>query len=165
MNLWMKARKHEAEEGRIENMWSRVFRQIHPRFARIGLPRTTRPLHLCLLLALGACASASAAAPTQITQWRSGLIELDQGWVQHDGDNLQWSRPDLDDSQWNAVDLDDMGPAHAGWHWYRQHINLGPDHSDVRLLVGGGAGTCELYVNGVRVSGPRIRSSLMVTSP
>ena len=58
-----------------------------------------------------------------------------------------------------------MGPALAGWHWYRQHVNLGPDHADVRLLVAGGAGTYELYVNGVRVPGPRLESSLVVTRP
>jgi phosphoserine phosphatase RsbU/P len=146
-------------------MTSRVFWQICPRFARIGLRCTMRPLHLCRMLVLGACASAWAASPTQVTQWRSGLIELDQGWVEHDGDNLKWSRPDLDERQWNAVDLDDMGPAQAGWHWYRQRVNLGSDHTDVRLLLAGGAGTYELYVNGVRVSGPRLRSSLMVTRP
>jgi serine phosphatase RsbU (regulator of sigma subunit) len=139
------------------------FWQICPRFARIGPPCAKR--HPFRLLVLGVCASAWAAGPTQITQWRSGLIELDQGWVEQDGDNLQWARPDLDDSQWKAVDLDDMGPAHAGWHWYRQHVNLGPDHTEVRLLLAGGAGTYELYVNGVRVSGPRIRSALMVTRP
>ena len=152
----------------MEDMWfitSRVFWQICPRFARLGRRCTMRPLHLCRLTVLGVCASAWAAGPTQITQWRSGLIELDQGWVEHDGDNLQWSRLDWDDSQWNAVDLDDMGPAQAGWHWYRQRVNLGPDHTDVRLLLAGGAGTYELYVNGVRMSGPRLGSSLMVTRP
>jgi serine phosphatase RsbU (regulator of sigma subunit) len=163
-----KAAKKEAEEGRIENMWfttSRGLGQICSRYVRIGLDCTMRLLHLCPLVVLGACVTAWAATPTQVMQWRSGLIELDQGWVEHDGDNLQWSRPDLDESQWNAVDLDDMGPAQAGWHWYRQHVNLGPDHTEVRLLVAGGAGTYELYVNGVRAPGPRLRSSLMVTRP
>jgi hypothetical protein len=93
------------------------------------------------------------------------LIELDQGWVEHDGDDLQWSRSNLDDSQWNPVDLDDMGPAQDGWHWYRQHVNLGPGHSEVRLLLAGGVGTYELFVNGDRLSGSCLRSSLMVTRP
>ena len=143
-------------------MTSSAFWRICCRFARIGLGCA---IPLCRLLVLGACASAGAATPTQVTQWRSGLIELDQGWVEQDGDNLQWSRPDLDDSQWNAVDLDEMGPAQTGWHWYRQHINLGPDHTDVRLLVAGGAGTYELYANGVRVPGPRVQSPLVVSRP
>jgi serine phosphatase RsbU (regulator of sigma subunit) len=143
----------------------RVFWQICRRFARSGLGCTMFPLYLCRLLAFGACASAWAATPTQVKQWRSGLIELDQGWVAHDGDNLQWSRPDLDDSEWGAVDLGDMGPAQEGWHWYRQHVVLDPDHTDVRLLLAGGAGTYELYVDGVRVEGPRLRSFLMVTRP
>ena len=59
----------------------------------------------CLVLApalmlLGLCAPASTAAPTtaaaiEATQWRSGLIELNQGWLEHDGDKTEWSRPEF----------------------------------------------------------------------
>jgi hypothetical protein len=67
------------------------------------------------LVFLGLCAPALAAAPITVTQWRSGLIELNQGWREHEGDETEWSRPEFDDSAWNTVDLDDLGPARQGW--------------------------------------------------
>ena len=56
-------------------------------------------------------------------------MELDRAWVEHDGDDLAWAVPDFDDSQWNGVNLEDLGPAQTGWHWYRQRVKLGPDHT------------------------------------
>ncbi len=51
-----------------------------------------------VLLFLGLSAPALAAAPIAVTQWRSGLIELNQGWLEHDGDEMEWSQPGFDDS-------------------------------------------------------------------
>jgi hypothetical protein len=123
--------------------------------------RTAAPGLVFLVL----CAPASTAAPVAVTHWRSGLTELDQGWFEHDGDKAEWSRPEFDDSAWNAVDLDDLGPARQGWHWYRRLVNLGPGQGEVRLLVAGGVGTFELFIDGARVSGPTLRSSLLVSRP
>ncbi len=122
------------------------------------------------LVFLGLSAPALAAAPVAvfpvvITQWSSGLIELNQGWRAHDGDQTEWSRPEFDDGAWNTVDLDDFGPAGQGWHWYRRRVNFGPDQRELRLLIAGGKGTYELFVNGTRVPGPTLRSSLRVSRP
>ncbi len=117
------------------------------------------------LVFLGLCAPVLTAAPIEVTQWRSGLTELNQEWLEHDGDNTEWSRPEFDDSAWNTVDLADLGPARQGWHWYRRRVNFGPDQPELRLLIAGGDGTYELFVNGVQVSGPTLRPSLLVSRP
>jgi uncharacterized membrane protein len=98
-------------------------------------------------------------------QWRSGLSEIDSGWLEHDGDDMTWARPDFDDSTWNDVDLDDMGPSKPGSRWFRRHVSMGPDHQNLRLLLAGGEGTYELYLNGNRMPGPDLRSSLAVSLP
>src|SRR5271170_6755034 len=124
-----------------------------------------RPVLASALVFLGLCAPALAAAPLAVTQWRSGLIELNQGWREHEGDETKWSGPEFDDSAWNTVDLDDLGPARQGWRWYRRRINFGPDQRELRLLFAGGDGTYELFVNGIQVPGPTLRSSLLVSRP
>ena len=121
-------------------------------------------LALSVLAFMGLCTKVSAA-PIDARAWRSGLIELNQGWREHDGDDSAWSRPEFDDSAWNPVDLDDMGPAQEGWHWYRCRVDFGLDQHDLRLLVAGGDGTYELFVNGIRLPGPTLRSSLKVSRP
>jgi phosphoserine phosphatase RsbU/P len=124
-----------------------------------------RPVLPFPLVFLGLCASALAATPIAVTQWRSGLIELNQGWLEHDSDQMEWSRPEFDDSAWSTVDLDDLGPARPGWHWYRRRVSFGPDQRELRLLLAGGYGTYELFVNGIRVRGPALRSSFLVRRP
>jgi hypothetical protein len=127
-------------------------------------PRSHRP-RLFLLLLLGLLSLPAFGAPTDVTQWRSGLIELNQGWMEHEGDDPAWARPDDNDSSWQTVDLDDLGPATVGSRWFRRHVKFGPDHPNVTLLLSGADGTYELYVNGRLVSGPRLRSSLAVARP
>ncbi|MFY9936539.1 MAG: PP2C family protein-serine/threonine phosphatase [Silvibacterium sp.] len=124
-----------------------------------------RPVLASALVFLGLCAPALAAAPIAVTQWRSGLIELNQGWREHEGDETEWSRPEFDDSAWNTVDLDDLGPARQGWRWYRRRVNFGLDQRELRLLLAGGDGTYELFVNGIPVAGPTLRLSLLVSRP
>ena len=111
------------------------------------------------------CAPVLTAAPIGVTQLRSGLTELNQGWLEHDGDKMEWSRPEFDDSAWNTLDLEDLGPAQQGWHWYRRRVNFGPDQRELRLLIAGGDGTYELFVNGNRVPGATLRPFLQVRRP
>ena len=118
-----------------------------------------------LLLALALAPLAHAAKPVDMTQWNSGLTELDEGWVEHDGDNLAWAQPGLNDSAWQPVDIEDMGAAQPGWRWFRLHVHPGPDHPNPDLLLDGGDGTYELYVNGEHVPGTQIRSQFGVSRP
>jgi hypothetical protein len=100
-----------------------------------------------------------------VTHWRSGLIEINDGWTAHEGDNLAWAGPGFDDGGWQTVDLEDMGSATPGWHWFRKHVTVGPDYPEVRLLLEGGEGTYELYVNGQRMQGVGILPPLAVNRP
>jgi phosphoserine phosphatase RsbU/P len=105
------------------------------------------------------------AQAVPLTQWRSGLIEINEDWQAHDGDDMAWAKPDFDSSNWQTVDLEDMGPAQLGWSWYRKHVVVGADYPSVRLLLEGGEGVYELYVNGERMSGASLQSELNVCRP
>ncbi len=141
------------------------FWQTRRRLGRIGPPSRTHGFMLVAVSLLWASPCAWAVAPAPLTQWRSGLVELDQGWKEHDGDDLRWAARDFDDTQWNQVNLEELGPAQRGWRWYRHHVELGPDSNDVRFLLAAGPGTYELYVNGVRVSSASLWSALTVRRP
>ncbi|HWE86191.1 MAG TPA: PP2C family protein-serine/threonine phosphatase [Terracidiphilus sp.] len=141
------------------------------------IPRMTgvaRPLLLIWMAAIGVvlcagaavCCAQAPAVAAQGLQWRSGLSEISENWLEHDGDNLAWAQRDLDESGWKSVDdIEDMGPAETGWRWYRKRIVLGPDHEDMRLLISGGDGTYELYVNGQRVESADLKSAFAVRRP
>ena len=93
------------------------------------------------------------------------LTDIDDGWRVHDGDNPAYARPDFDDASWDQVDLDDLGAAQPGWRWFRLHIRLHENHPDLALLISAGDGTYELYINGIRVPAPRLRSQFGVSRP
>ena len=121
-----------------------------------------RHVLVSVLLCLELHATILTATPTEASQWQSGLTELNQGWREHDGDRTEWSHPEFKDADWNVVDLDNLGPALEGWHWYRRRVSFGPGQRDVRLLISGGDGTYELFVDGNQVSSPTLRSSISV---
>jgi sigma-B regulation protein RsbU (phosphoserine phosphatase) len=124
---------------------------------------------LLLLLALSASIPGAHAAapdkPPEITPWHSGLTEINEGWATHEGDDPKWAQRGFDDTAWQQVDIEDIGAAQPGWRWFRKHINVGSDHPNARLLLEGGDGTYELFVNGARVEGPRLQSAFAVTRP
>jgi hypothetical protein len=91
--------------------------------------------------------------------------DINAGWRVHEGDSPAWASPGFDDSGWDPVRLDDLGPSRSGWRWYRLHVKLHENHPDLALLIYGGEGTYALYVNGVAVSGPEVRSSFHVSRP
>jgi hypothetical protein len=124
-----------------------------------------KKLPFLILLVFALACEAGSAAPVQVTEWRSGLTEINDGWVAHDGDNMAWASPGFDDSDWQTVDLEDMGIAQPGWRWFRKHVNVGPDYPNVRLLLEEGVGTYELYVNGQRMPGAEILPALAVNRP
>ena len=106
-----------------------------------------------------------ALAQVDATQWHSGLVTLSDGWREHDGDNPAWAQTNFDDSGWQKVELDDMGAATLGTRWYRLRVKLAEGHPHLHLLIAGGEGTYELYVNGERVAGPELRSLIGVKRP
>jgi hypothetical protein len=114
-------------------------------------------------------ADSSAAASDSIITDRAHAQEwishIETGWRVHEGDDPVWASPAFDDSAWESAELDDLGPARPGWRWYRLHITLLENHPDLSMLLYGGDGAYELYVNGARVQGPVIRSSLGISRP
>lgn len=149
----------------------------------VGLPllkgalrgRTWRAQWLALLLtAFCAAAPLVGAAqtphgePDQTTidalQWRTGLVKLLEGWREKEGDSLGWAGADFDDSAWKTVTLDELGPAQPGWRWYRLHVQLSQGYGPLRMLIAGGEGTYDLYINGEKSSGAEIRR-ISVTRP
>ena len=118
-----------------------------------------------MLLVFSIACATGWAAPAQVTEWRSGLTEINEDWGAHDGDNVAWASTGFDDSHWRTVDLEDMGIAQPGWRWFRKHVTVGPDYPNVKLLLQGGEGTYELYVNGQRIQGAGILSSFAVNRP
>jgi hypothetical protein len=117
------------------------------------------------LLAASALGARPARAQLDATQWKSGTVDIDQGWKVHSGDNPVWAQPSFDDSQWQPVELDDLGAAEPGWHWFRRHITLAPGHPHVHLLIAAGAGTYELYIDGQKQPGPEIETQFAVHRP
>jgi hypothetical protein len=102
------------------------------------------------------------------------ISDINAGWRLHEGDDPAWARPDFDDSAWETVRLDDLGQSKAGWSirdskagwsWFRLHLKLHENHPDLSLLIEGGEGAYALYVNGVQVPGPQLRSSFGVKRP
>jgi hypothetical protein len=104
-------------------------------------------------------------ATVPVMEWRTGLTEINEGWAEHDGDDMAWARNDFDDSAWKTVDIENMGSAEKGWHWFRLHVNVGPDHPAPLLMLDAGDGVYELYVNGEHVPDSEIRSQFLVTRP
>jgi Stage II sporulation protein E (SpoIIE) len=98
------------------------------------------------------------------TQWRAGTVDLDHGWREHDGDDPAWAQSNFGDSGWKTVELNDMGAAQPRWRWFRLHVKLAPNHPHVHLLMAGGEGTFELYINGEAVPETQLRT-LFVKRP
>ena len=148
---------------RFEREARAISRLQHPHVCVLRRKQVVMALAVFVLLALAP--TAVTAAPDAVTRWSSGLVDLDPNWRVREGDEMEWASPKFDDSGWDTVDLDNMGPAQQGWHWYRRLVHVEPDRRDVRLLISGGKGTYELFVNGLRVAGPNLRSTLLVGRP
>lgn len=127
---------------------------------------------------LGALARAEVANPTQsavgavaqapavtATEWRLGTVNLTQGWRVHEGDNPAWAQPNFADGDWQTVGLDNIGAAQPGWRWYRLHVKLAQGHPHVHLLIAGGEGTYELYLNGQQSGDTGLRRMFGVKRP
>lgn len=100
--------------------------------------------------------------PIRPAEW---MTELTAGWKVHEGDDPAFARPDFDDSGWQPVEMDDLGPAKRGWRWYRVRYKLPAEHPQLALLIEGGEGAYELYVNGSRVPGAELAAAFKVRRP
>src|SRR5208282_4811398 len=117
-------------------------------------------------LALLLAAPWLGAQTVDATQWISGTVSLSSDqWRVHEGDDLEWAQQQFDDSGWKTVELDNLGAAQPGWRWYRRHVKLADPETFLHLLVQGGDGTYELYVNGKKAEGPELRSWFGVARP
>ena len=93
------------------------------------------------------------------------ISDISANWLTHDGDDPAWAAPGFDDSQWTPVEIDDMGIARPGWHWFRIHLKLNPNHPELALLLQGGVGTYQLFIDGAPVNSTRILPSFAVNRP
>ena len=106
------------------------------------------------------------AQVVSVDQWDSGLVTLNEGWLQQSGDDPAWEQPAFDDAGWSKVDLNDLGAASLGWTWYRIHLRLPPDHDPMlHLLIAAGEGTYEVYLNGKKAGGAVIESPWKIKRP
>lgn len=125
------------------------------------MPQPARLLALLLLL----LPPLLRAQTADLTTWHSGAVDLTQGWVTRAGDNPAWAAPAFDDSGWERVQLNYIGASQPEWRWFRLHVKLAGDHPHVHLLIAGGNGTYELYVNGRKADGPQLLPSFEVSRP
>lgn len=101
-------------------------------------------------------ATASQAQMLDASQLQNGTVNLASGRA-HEGDDMRWAQPGFDDSGWTAVDLENSGRARPGWRWYRIHFKLAPGHVREKLLIVGGEGVYQAYVNGQPVADTRLK--------
>ena len=132
------------------------------------LPLLILLLPLCLSLRLSGQEPAPGAEDANLVDRphaQDWITDIDRGWLTAEGDNPAWANPAFDDSGWEPVRLDDLGAAQAGERWFRRHLKLSDNHPELSLLIQGGVGTYSIYLNGAKVPGPEILSSLQVNRP
>jgi hypothetical protein len=176
---------------RVEQQQNRV----HGNAPRSGFLKEPLRLAIFLLMAWACAGLTAQNAPQPSKTANAVLVDpahpqdwitdIGDGWRTHQGDDPSWDSSGLDDSAWQPVQLDDQGPAQPGWRWYRIHLKL-PEgktgsalppvgqtrlellpegQTGLALLLEGGEGAYALYIDGVAVPGPAVRSSFHVSRP
>jgi len=107
----------------------------------------------------------AVAQASRFPAWPDGSLSLNGGWRTHTGDNPAWAQPGFDDAAWPVITLGNQDADSAGWRWYRLSVDLPAQPAPLALLITGGDGTYEVYVNGRRLPEPALRSSLLITLP
>ncbi len=117
----------------------------------------------CLGLLLAFSTGGFAAhAQSSSWAWSNGSSDLNDGWRTHAGDDPAWAQPGFNDSSWPSISLTAPNDF-AGWRWYRLRVLLPQQHRPLALLIIGGGGTYEVYINGERLSGPQLLPPLQIT--
>ncbi|MDE3201820.1 MAG: serine/threonine-protein phosphatase [Acidobacteriota bacterium] len=109
-------------------------------------------------------ATASQAQTLNASQWQNGTVNLARGRT-HEGDDMRWAQLGFDDSGWASVDLENLGRAQQGWRWYRVHFKLAAGHAHERLLIVGGEGVYQAYVNGQPVADTGLKPWFSLKQP
>ena len=122
-------------------------------------------LTLCLaLLFAGGVAAHAQGAGNVVDAGRLPLdmVDLNDGWRMHSGDDAQWAEPKYDANGWLPVTLGPRYRIPSEWTWYRLTLKLPPAGEPLALLVRAPEGTLEAYVDGQRAPGNPIGSWLRV---
>ncbi len=117
------------------------------------------------LLAVLLAGCSAAGAQGSVLAWPLGSVEINSGWRTTSGDNLAWAEPGFDDRRWPAATLGEQTPLPANWTWYRLTLQM-PSQTEepTALLVTAPGGTCEVYVDGQRISSETIGSWFHMTA-
>jgi hypothetical protein len=116
-------------------------------------------------VARGQNATSPPPSALEVARPMEWTTELVNGWKVYEGDDPAFAHPDFDDSGWQPVDMSDLGAAKRGWRWYRARFKLPAQHPQFALLIEGGEGAYELYINGERAPGAELLSTLRVRRP
>ncbi|MGC2301644.1 MAG: SpoIIE family protein phosphatase, partial [Acidobacteriaceae bacterium] len=125
-------------------------------------------LFFCLLLFTLPCAAEaqSGAPPVDARRLPPGTLDLTRSWRVREGDNAAWADPRFDDSIWHVESLNSPAASGPGWRWFRLSLRLPQDSATpLWLLLDGRDGAYELFLDGQRVSGSVLKTSLLVTDP
>jgi len=99
------------------------------------------------------------------SRWTAGTVDLDDGWRTHAGDDPAWADSAFDDSTWQTANLDELGAAQNGWRWFRLQVKLPHAHMHEHLLVVGGEGVYQAFVNGRPIEDAHLKPWYAIKRP
>jgi Stage II sporulation protein E (SpoIIE) len=110
---------------------------------------------LSLLLAILSTTASIRAQSPPTRVWPTGIVNENDGWAVHAGDELAYAAPTFDDSSWTHVTFSEnftlAGPDAAGHvRWMRKRIDL-PPRGPINLMLIGDYASFEVYVDGVQI--------------
>ena len=114
--------------------------------------------YLLMLLALAVLVGPARAQYQRGTQI---LVDEDNGWRVHLGDNPAYAAPNSDDSTWQQASFGKRLPESllsGSSRWFRKRITLPTQSGPIDLLLIGTKGSFEVYVDGERIGDPIVSS-------
>jgi serine phosphatase RsbU (regulator of sigma subunit) len=124
------------------------------------LPRLLRPplwLVFAILFTLATPLRAHQPAPLIVDNLGQGSVALDGPWQFHLGDDMRWAAPEAADTTgqngWEQITTDQPWGAQghrgvAGFAWYRRHISISSNPSNLAILFPNVEDSAEVYWNG-----------------
>jgi sigma-B regulation protein RsbU (phosphoserine phosphatase) len=117
--------------------------------------------YFLIFLGLIAVIGPARAAVAQDQPGTQILVDEDDGWRVHPGDDAAYADPKFDDSSWQQASFVDDLPEALGKgdaRWFRKRIVLPMEPGPIDLLLIGTKGSFEVYVDGERIGGPIVSS-------